>query len=109
MTTADEPLDLSLAAERTSLAWQRSGLGMMTVGGLLIHGRLGIPLLSELAGGLLVAAGALTTALVGPWRYLAIRAQVQAGRSPAARWVILLAAAVVGTPAGAAIGLALLH
>jgi uncharacterized membrane protein YidH (DUF202 family) len=110
MTTADhEPLDLSTSAERTSLAWQRFGLGMTAVGALLIrshliHSHLGAQLLSVLAGCVLIGAGVLATVLVGPWRYRAILVRVRAGKSPRSRWVVLLAAAVVCTTAGAALG-----
>jgi uncharacterized membrane protein YidH (DUF202 family) len=109
MTTADdEPLDPSTSAERTSLAWQRSGLGMTAVGALLIHdhsgGHPGAQLLAVLAGCILIGAGILATVLVGPWRYRAILVRVRAEKSPRSRWVVLLAAAVVCTTAGAALG-----
>jgi uncharacterized membrane protein YidH (DUF202 family) len=95
-------LDLSTAAERTCLAWQRSGLGMVGVGALFIRGHV---LLSVLSGFVLVGTGVLTTALVGPWRYQAILARVRAQRSPSSRCVMLIAAVVICASAGAGLGL----
>jgi uncharacterized membrane protein YidH (DUF202 family) len=93
--------DLNAAAERTSLAWQRSGLGMIGVGALFIRGH---ALLSVLVGCVLVGTGILVTTLLGPWRYQAILARVRAKRSPSSRWVILLAAVVLCASAGAGFG-----
>jgi uncharacterized membrane protein YidH (DUF202 family) len=94
-------LDLGAAAERTSFAWQRSGLGMVGVGALFIRGH---ALLSVLTGCVLVGTGILATTLLGPWRYQAILARVRAKRSPSSRWVMLLAAAVICASAGAGFG-----
>jgi uncharacterized membrane protein YidH (DUF202 family) len=54
--------DLNAAAERTSLAWQRSGLGMVGVGALFIRGH---ALLSVLVGCVLVGTGILVTTMLG--------------------------------------------
>ena len=103
------PLEVGAAAERTSFAWQRSGLGMAGVGALFIRGHPAPALLSVLTGCLLIGAGILATAVVGPWRYEAIVARVGAGRSPSGRWVVLLAAAVLCASVGAGFGVVGLH
>ncbi|HEY6424012.1 MAG TPA: DUF202 domain-containing protein [Pseudonocardiaceae bacterium] len=103
--TDHELLDLSTSAERTSLAWQRSGLSMIAVGALLIHSH--TKLLSGLAGWTLIGTGLLTTALVGPWRYRAVLVRVRSGTSPAAHGVVLLAAAVVCLTALVTVGVVL--
>jgi uncharacterized membrane protein YidH (DUF202 family) len=96
--------DLGAAAERTSLAWQRSGLGMIAVGALFVRVHQGPRLLSVLLGCVLIGTGILATALVGPWRYRTILAQVSAAQSPTSRWVMALAAVVICAVACASFG-----
>ncbi|MGH3764241.1 MAG: YidH family protein [Pseudonocardiaceae bacterium] len=93
--------DLGAAAERTSLAWQRSGLGMIGVGALFTRAH---TLLSLLTGSVLIGAGVLAAVLVGPWRYQAILARIRVGKSPSSRWALLLATVVICVSAGAGIG-----
>jgi putative membrane protein len=66
--------------ERTALAWQRTGLGMMAVAGLLAHGAVERqnPVLLATAG----AAALLALAVLGgfaPVRYRQVRRTVEAG------------------------------
>ncbi|MQA13982.1 MAG: DUF202 domain-containing protein [Pseudonocardiaceae bacterium] len=87
----DSPLlDATTAAERTSLAWQRTGLAMVVTGALLVHTQVGAGALRPLSGVVLVAAGVVAAALVAPLRYRTVLRRVDAQRSP------LGGAAVVG-------------
>jgi putative membrane protein len=82
----DQPAPVETQPERTALAWQRTGLGVMAVAGLLGHRAL-----EEEQPTLLVVAG--STALLGlailgglaPFRYRRVRRGVAAGDVPAAR------------------------
>ncbi|WP_035302994.1 DUF202 domain-containing protein [Actinokineospora inagensis] len=58
--------DRGLQAERTRLAWTRTGLSCAAVGALLMHGHHGFP---GLVGGLAVMTCALTMVLCGAARY----------------------------------------
>jgi putative membrane protein len=60
--------------ERTALAWQRTGLGVLGVGGLVTHGALQetSPLLLALAGGIALLGLAILGALA-PVRYRRLR------------------------------------
>jgi putative membrane protein len=71
--------------ERTALAWQRTGLGVLAVAGLLGHGAVqsGRPVLLAVAG----AAALLGLGVLGglaPLRYRQVRHQVTAGTGAAA-------------------------
>ena len=56
--------------ERTALAWQRTGLGVLAVGGLLAHGamRNGRPVLLA-AAGMVALAGLVVLGWLAPVRY----------------------------------------
>jgi putative membrane protein len=76
--TGSPPLETQ--PERTALAWQRTGLGVLAVGGLVTHGALQArsPLLLVLAG----STGLLGLAVLGglaPVRYRRLRHVPQAG------------------------------
>lgn len=98
--------DLS-PSERTDLAWQRSGLGLMSVGGLL-----GARALHSRAPALLVVAG--VAALVGlavlgvlaPLRYRQLQRRRAAGEdvgAPRAIAAVTLAVVAVAVAAGAGV------
>jgi putative membrane protein len=90
--------------ERTALSWQRTGLGVLAVAGLLGHRALhtGRPALLMAAG----AAALLGLAVLGglaPLRYRQVRRRVAAGRAVAARApAAAVTAAVVLTALAAA-------
>ncbi|HET6393499.1 MAG TPA: DUF202 domain-containing protein [Blastococcus sp.] len=82
--------------ERTALAWQRTGLGVLAVAGLLGHravedGR-AVPLVLAGAGALL---GLAVLGVLAPARYRHIRASVAAGAGAAAPRPVALVTAVV--------------
>lgn len=80
--TDDAPLDATTAAERTSLAWQRTGLAIIVTGALLVHALAGGGVLRVIPGVVLVATGVVVAAFVGPLRYRAILRKVEADQSP---------------------------
>ena len=96
MTQPTETLPMETQPERTVLSWQRTGLGMLAVAGLLAHRAVG----SERPA-LLVAAGA--TALLalgvlgrlGPARYRQVSRRVAEDRAVSDRTPARVATAVV--------------
>ncbi len=91
--------------ERTALAWQRTGLGILAVAGLLGHGavRDGRPAILVAAG----VAAVVSLAVLGglaPVRYREVRREVAAGNGVAApRLVAGLTATVLLVSAVAAV------
>jgi len=82
--------------ERTALAWQRTGLGVLAVAGLLGHRAVekGLPVLLARAG----AAALLGLAVLGalaPARYRDVRASVAAAGGAAAPRPVALVTGVV--------------
>jgi putative membrane protein len=82
--------------ERTALAWQRTGLGVMAVAALLGHGAVEDerPVLLVLAG----AAALLGLAVLGglaPARYRDVRRRVTAGSGAAAPGAVAAVTAIV--------------
>jgi len=89
--------------ERTALAWQRTGLGVLAVAGLLGHAavRNGQPVLLVLAGGVaLLGLGVLGG--LAPWRYRRLGRSRATGAGAAAPRLVAVAAGVVATAALAA-------
>jgi putative membrane protein len=89
--------------ERTALAWQRTGLGVLAVAGLLGHAavRRGSPGLLGLAG----AAALLGLGVLGglaPARYRRLRRDLRAGGTVAAAGPVAAATAAAVLTGGAA-------
>lgn len=87
------------------MAWQRTGLGLLGVGALLLHGgdRGPTPLL--LAAGLLnLVCGALLMAVVAPLRYRRTLSAVGNDRTPVARYSCAATAVCAVVSAAAAAG-----
>jgi putative membrane protein len=82
--------------ERTALAWQRTGLGVLAVGGLLAHGALTSHRISlvVLAGAVAVLALAVLGRLA-PLRYRDVRRTVAAGTGASAAGPIAGVAGIV--------------
>ncbi len=74
-------LDAGAQAERTALAWQRTGLSALGVGALLVHAESGT---DPIPGVLLMAAGVLTAAVLAPLRYRRVLYSLRSQRSPVA-------------------------
>jgi putative membrane protein len=98
-----EVLDVVAAAERTALAWERTGFGMVGVGALLVHdGRSRVAAAPLVLGIVVMVLGAATSVVVAPRRYRGISEELRAGRPPRPpRSPPLLAAAVVQMAVGA--------
>lgn len=79
-------LDPGAQAERTALAWQRTGLALVGVGAVLVHvDGSGSSHLSLAVGLLDIAAGAVLGAVVAPLRYKRTLLMVGEASSPLAR------------------------
>lgn len=90
----EPPLDIGLPAERTAMAWQRTGLGLAGFSALLVHLADRRPVLA--APGVLGLAVALWVLLVGERRYSWTVRRIEAEASPVApHLAVLLTAAVV--------------
>ncbi len=84
-------MDEGAQAERTFLAWQRTGLGTMVVGALMTHGRSLPPWL----GLLLMAIAGCTVLVLGPRRYTRVLHAVRDGRTPLSHRMVPGATVVV--------------
>lgn len=91
-------VDAGAQAERTALAWRRTGLTGLGVGALLAH--VGP---TPWAGALVLAAAAVAAAVVAPLRYSAILRALRAGRTPVSRRLVPAAAAASVAVAGLAL------
>ena len=82
--------------ERTALAWQRTGLGVLAVGGLLGHGALKThqPVLLAVAGGTALLGLAVLGGLA-PVRYRQVRGRLPVGEVTSAPRLLIAATAVV--------------
>ena len=82
--------------ERTALAWQRTGLGVLAVAGLLAHRALQEerPVLLVLAGAAALL-GLVVLGALAPVRYRDVRRRVAAGRGAAAPRLVTTVTATV--------------
>lgn len=85
------------AAERTALAWERTGFGLVGVGALLVHDSREHDGIAQLLLGITVMGlGAVVSIIIAPTRYRRIMTDVRAGRSPfPGRLVLLVGATIV--------------
>ena len=82
MTRADAVWDRGAQAERTALAWQRTGLSAAAVGLLLVHTHPPGHVLPPWPGLLLLVVGGAVAAVVAPIRYRHIERCVRSGGGP---------------------------
>lgn len=75
-------LDAGAQAERTALAWQRTGIGAVAVGALLVHGHVNQHVLPLWPGLLLATVAGLAVLILVPRRYSRILRAVRAGHTP---------------------------
>ena len=82
-----ELIDVGAQAERTALAWQRTGIGIMAVGALLV--RWGVSEhLPVWPGVLLTVLGGVTVAFLVPGRYRRVLGSLRAGQTPLSRRMV---------------------
>lgn len=91
-------LDFIAAAERTALAWERTGFGVVAVGAVLLHESKGNTSPNQFMLGIIVLVlGAVTTVLVTPLRYRRVVADVRQHRTPLAATAILVTMLLTAT------------
>lgn len=100
-------LSVGAQAERTALAWQRTGFAFLGVGAVLLHVDGAGPAPLSWAVGLLdLAAGAVLAAVVAPVRYRLTLLRVGEMQSPLARrscWAVTVCAVATSLTAAVAI------
>ena len=89
-----ELLDATAVAERTALAWQRSTIGVLAVGALVVRWSI-VERFPLWPGGILVTAAALASLVLVRRRYQRIRDTVLAGQTPLSRFFVPGATAVM--------------
>jgi uncharacterized membrane protein YidH (DUF202 family) len=99
-----ELLDAAGVAERTALAWQRSLVGLLAVGALVVRWSITERFLLW-PGVLLTTVAALATLFLVRQRYQRVRDTVMAGQTPLSRYLVpgatvFMVVAVVGIGAG---------
>ncbi|MBI3693137.1 MAG: DUF202 domain-containing protein [Mycolicibacterium aromaticivorans] len=89
-----ELTDATAVAERTALAWQRSFIGVLAVGALVVRWSVAerFPLWP---GVVLTVAAALSSLVLVRRRYQRVRAAVLAGQTPLSRYFVPGATAVM--------------
>lgn len=104
----DQLLDMGAQAERTALAWQRTGLSATAVGVLLEQTYPASHPLPPWPGILLMATGAVVAAVVAPLHYVRVLRAVRAGATPVSSGIVPgMVLVVLVVVAGAAAALAL--
>lgn len=85
----DTPLlDVGAQAERTALAWQRTGIGAMAVGALLMRGHVHQHLLPLWPGLLLALVAGFAVLVLVPQRYRRVLHAVESERTPLSRGMV---------------------
>lgn len=97
-------LDAQGVAERTALAWQRTFIGVLAVGALVVRWTIAERLPAWPAIVLVALVGFAGLFLVR-WRYERVRRAVRAGQTPASRYLvpgaaIFVVAVILGVGAG---------
>ncbi len=88
----DHLLDVGAVAERTALAWQRTGVGIMASGALAVRWCV-VENFPVWPGVLLAVVGAAASLIVVPRRYRRILQTVRAGQTPLSRYLVPTTAA----------------
>lgn len=108
--TSRELIDIGAQAERTALAWQRTGIGMMAVGALLVRWAVHEHV-SVWPGILLTVAAGIGVLVLVPERYHRILRTVGSGETPLSRATVpvvtfLVTIVILGVAAELAVRLA---
>ncbi|MEZ0355707.1 DUF202 domain-containing protein [Mycobacterium sp. SA01] len=89
-----ENSDVTAVAERTALAWQRTSIGVLAIGALLVRWSV-VERFALWPGIVLTTAAALVSLVLVRQRYQRVRAAVLAGQTPLSRYLIPGATAVM--------------
>jgi uncharacterized membrane protein YidH (DUF202 family) len=81
-------MDAGAQAERTALGWQRTGIGTMAVGALLVRWHASQHVLPLWPGMLLIAIAGLGVLVLVPQRYRGVLRTVRAGHTPLSRGMV---------------------
>jgi uncharacterized membrane protein YidH (DUF202 family) len=84
----DRLINAGAQAERTALAWQRTGIGVMAIGALLMHMSVNHHLVPSWPGLLLMAVAGFAVLVLVPQRYRRVLHTVRAGQSPVSRGMV---------------------
>ena len=106
----DELFEFGAQAERTALSWQRTALGVVAIGALIVRWSL-IEDFPVWPGVLLVAFGGLAGLFLVRQRYLRVMQAVRADETPLSRYLVpgatlFITAAIATVSAGIGIELA---
>lgn len=82
-----ELFDVGAQAERTALAWQRTGIGLMAAGALVVRWTV-TERFPPWPGASLVAFGAFASLVLARQRYRRVLQRVRAGETPLSRYLI---------------------
>ena len=94
-------MDAGAQAERTALAWQRTGIGAMAIGVLMLRGHVHQPSLSWWPGLVLTIGAGIAVMVFVPQRYRRVLSNLRAQRTPVSRALVpgttlVLALVVIG-------------
>ena len=81
-------MDVGAQAERTALAWQRTGIGAMAVGALLVSWHVSQHVLPLWPGLMLIVIAGLGVLVLVPQRYRQVLRTVRAGNTPLPRGMV---------------------
>lgn len=87
MDPAQTLLDAQGVAERTALSWQRTFIGVLTIGALVMRWAIAEHL-PAWPGVVLIALVALAGLVLVRWRYEGVRQAVRAGQTPVSRYLV---------------------
>jgi len=90
-----ELFDVGAQAERTALAWQRTGIGAIAVGALMMREHIQQHLIPTWPGLALTMAAGIAVVVLVPQRYRRVLRNVRAGRTPLSRTMVPAATLVL--------------
>ncbi|GAB91737.1 DUF202 domain-containing protein [Gordonia rhizosphera] len=111
MDNGSELIDVGAQAERTAMAWQRTGIGVMAVGALVVRWSV-TEHFSVWPGIVLAVLGGFATLVLVPRRYRRVLMTVRAGHTPLSRYLVPGAAlfmVLVVVAVGAGVGIELMN
>jgi uncharacterized membrane protein YidH (DUF202 family) len=86
--TDSELVDVGAQAERTALAWQRTGIGAIAIGALSMREHLQQHLVPPWPGVLLTVVAGFGVVVLVPQRYRRVVSNVRAGATPLSRAMV---------------------